>query len=218
MLVNGITAFKRSELYTYDEAAAIIGVRYASICEAVRYGVLTSTRIPSHPNKKFVLKSEVNPIAGSRRVTSKKARMAVELERQRNASQAQPVKEFNLDGTPDWISKTELVTMLMEMGFHFERLLSVKMQEMREQFLQEVRELSGSFSAMLETVIEMSREPGGNEMMRKVVDDLRKSNQQRMADPTTPLTPLEQSLVDSIDPEERAELEAMGREMFGGAE
>lgn len=84
MEIKMVPVYSIDELCTFQEAADAIGVRYDAISEAVRYGALTSTRLPDHPNKKFVLKLEVDALAGGGKVASKKARAIVEMARRKS--------------------------------------------------------------------------------------------------------------------------------------
>lgn len=140
-MTNAGIQYDRKELLTFDEAATKIGVSRWSITRAVQTGILTSVRIP-HEMNKFIPRYEVEPLVNTGKITSREARARIEEARKKVGVVASHEGSFNLDGTPDWISKSELVAMLMEMGFHFERLLSDKLQEQREQFLKEVRELA----------------------------------------------------------------------------
>lgn len=95
-----VTTYERNELYTYKEASAVVGVSYDLIAVATRTGVLTKTSLPhGYGNNKFVLKSEVDAIAGLKEVTSKKARALIEASRSKNA-----VDSGSLDNhTPEYI-------------------------------------------------------------------------------------------------------------------
>ena len=71
--MNAAAMYSREELYDYQEAVSIIGCKYYAISDAARMNILTSVRLP-HEMKKYVLKSEVDALAGLKRVTSKEAR------------------------------------------------------------------------------------------------------------------------------------------------
>lgn len=75
-----VSTYKREELYTYKEAADIIGVAPNSMYPAVSHGILTAVRLP-HEKEKYLLKVEVDAIAGLGTVTSKLARSRVEKTR-----------------------------------------------------------------------------------------------------------------------------------------
>jgi hypothetical protein len=69
--------YSRDELYTYDEAKEIIGVRWDAITRGVTAQVLTGIRLP-HEQNKFLIKYEVEALRGFKQTTSKEARRLVE--------------------------------------------------------------------------------------------------------------------------------------------
>ncbi len=92
MITKTLSMYNRDEVYTYREAAEVVGVRYDVIANASRLGILTSTRIAGNGALKFVLKSEVDAVAGTKEVTSKVAqakinevRRIAELDRKQHA-------------------------------------------------------------------------------------------------------------------------------------
>ena len=92
MITKTLSVYNRDEVYTYKEAADIVGVRYDVIANASRLGILTSTRIAGNGSLKFILKSEVDAVVGMKEVTSKAAqakinevRRTAELERKHRA-------------------------------------------------------------------------------------------------------------------------------------
>lgn len=175
MSKSTVPEYDIEELYTYEEAAKVAAVKYSAITEAVRFGVLTSTRLPDHPNRKFVLRSEIDALAGTGKVGSKEARAKV-AEVRRNAIQAQSDKDYNVDGTPDYISKNELVAILKEQGIQFEQILAAKLQEQTELFMRWMLELvdqnpgtSKRVKEVSEAISQLSSKPP-REFLKDVVE------------------------------------------------
>jgi predicted site-specific integrase-resolvase len=102
--------YEREELYTYKEAMGIIGVSYAALNEAARTGVMTRVRLP-HSRELYIPKDEVDALKGYGRVTSKEARVKIEqVRRERSMGE----KEYNEDGTPNWMGKSDLERVIAE--------------------------------------------------------------------------------------------------------
>jgi hypothetical protein len=64
-------SLNRDDLYTYETAASIIGCSRSRISEAVGRGDLTTIR---DGHKKWLLKAEIDPLAGKLRLASKESR------------------------------------------------------------------------------------------------------------------------------------------------
>lgn len=109
-MATRVTVYEREELYTYREAVSIIGVSVAAINEAARTGVVTRVRLP-HSRELYILKDEVDALAGFGRVSSKEARAKIEqVRRERGMGEQQ----YNEDGTPNWMGKSDLERVIAE--------------------------------------------------------------------------------------------------------
>ncbi len=95
-MIDQVEQYDREELYSYEEAADVIGVVYSSFVDATRFGIFTIVKLP-HDRRKYLLKSEVDPLAGTGKITAKSVRAKVRAV-QRSA------------GVPDMTSSKEIIS------------------------------------------------------------------------------------------------------------
>ncbi len=72
-----ISVYTIEDLYTPEEAMEIIGVGKDAIGKAVSTGILTSTHLKPYGNTKFLLRTEVDALAGLKQTTSREARARI---------------------------------------------------------------------------------------------------------------------------------------------
>jgi len=94
MIMSVVNSDTKEMYYTYEEAASIVGASYARISDAVSKGTLTGVKLP-HDSRKYVLKSEVDAIAGLGRVASKEAKTRIEAVRKNAAPRDYVAEEFS---------------------------------------------------------------------------------------------------------------------------
>src|SRR5260370_15033073 len=70
---ESISTYNRSELYTYKEAAEVVGMTEGAILENARMGRLTKVKLPNDPHK-YVLREEIDPIAGRGKIMTKEVK------------------------------------------------------------------------------------------------------------------------------------------------
>ena len=82
-VVTRVAKYTADELYNYDQAAEVIGVSRGALSLATSSGILTAVRMP-HEIRKYVLRLEVDAVAGMGQVTSKEARAKIEMARRKS--------------------------------------------------------------------------------------------------------------------------------------
>jgi len=218
--------YNGEECLDYSDAAVYAHISRDTVIKAITIGVFIPVRVNGQ-SKKYILKWELDAVMDRPVASRRTAEYLNAIRVKRNAPglhTAAAEQEFSVDGTPEYITSSELRLILMEYGLRFEQVLAAKLQEQSVLFVRQIRELKGSLSGMLSLVIQTNRTPDGSAMLNNIVAELRNANQQRMADPDAPLSPSVQSMIEAFMPdiEERDELVAMGEElrrnMSGGGE
>jgi hypothetical protein len=108
-MATRVMVYTREELYTYRETAGIVEVSIDAVFQAARTGVVTRVRLP-HSREMYIVKDEVEALRGFGRITSKEARVKIEQVRRERGME----KEYNEDGTPNWMGKSDLERVIAE--------------------------------------------------------------------------------------------------------
>lgn len=112
-MVMRSTESKLTEGYvTYQEAASILQAHVITVTRAVNAGVLTAVRlpIPGRGGRKYIPRFEVDALEG-RNINTQAAREHLEqVRRERGMTE----KEYNQDGTPNWMGKSDLERVIAE--------------------------------------------------------------------------------------------------------
>src|SRR5258708_30848951 len=143
-MATRVMVYGRDEVYTYREVADIVGVSIDAVFQAARTDVVTRVRLP-HSREMYIVKDEVEALRGFGRITSKEARVKIEeVRRERGMTDE---KQYNEDGTNNWVPSSELDKLVEEVRI---------MKERQEQIAKEQQEVIAKMDRAAEHLLSMT--------------------------------------------------------------
>jgi hypothetical protein len=170
----------------FTDAAAMFPTGRGNIIRAVNMHVFSTIRPGGEYGKKYIPVWEIEAVknmpGGCIVGSLKTADYLRELRRERNkaASATATDKDYNVDGTPDYISKSELSEILKAQGIQLERILATT---------QQLVNLIMKWSELMAPVFESTGKPQNAETIDEWTEEWEEYLRQKSTDPNTPIPP-----------------------------